>query len=355
MTPRLEHMRAPLISAGVFAVALLLVNAAAIPVRPPRSFVLELLFFVLPFAFACVWTFQWAPFVIGTVVTRNLSLVCAGLGVVAIIVYPYPPVWWVLFLAAIVSGALGIQSLARVLLQVVTLGFGYAALWLAQYVVASLVEHRVLDRFFMAGDLWVYRDVLGITTDYQGVFPLVRHPLLFAMVERSYFMLFGEIAAVALVCAGAGVRCGRRFCAVLFGGYAFSLLVFGVWPVVGPCIYVPESFDPAYAHTATATVMGYMAADFWRNSGPLTGYGYFVALPSMHVALAVFLHRVLFLHAPLLSAFFALPNVLIAASTFLLGYHYLADVPPGALLGFVMGSVYLRSAAAARPANGEPG
>jgi membrane-associated phospholipid phosphatase len=66
----------------------------------------------------------------------------------------------------------------------------------------------------------------------------------------------------------------------------------------------------------------------------LSGFGYFVALPSLHVAAATFIQRSV-RQAPWLYWTLLPVNGLLALSTVLLGYHYLLDLPSGVLLGLL--------------------
>jgi hypothetical protein len=81
--------------------------------------------------------------------------------------------------------------------------------------------------------------------------------------------------------------------------------------------------------------MRLMAEEFQhlQTGGKLTGMGYFVALPSLHVAVAV-LVQMTFRRTPLLFWTWLPITVLVILSTNLLGYHYLVDLPAGLLLGF---------------------
>ena len=71
----------------------------------------------------------------------------------------------------------------------------------------------------------------------------------------------------------------------------------------------------------------------------MTGFGYFVALPSLHVAMAVLLQFTIRQRSQIGAWVVAPINILLIASTFVLGYHYLADVPGG--VGLAMAAVWL--------------
>mgnify|MGYP002814273797 CR=1 FL=1 len=103
-----------------------------------------------------------------------------------------------------------------------------------------------------------------------------------------------------------------------------------LYPVLGPHIYYPESLDAARESVGLAEGMrlDYLAA---RAGGPLSGYGYFIAIPSLHVMLAMYCQAALFPYRALFNVFFPI-NVLVIASTFLLGYHYVLDIVPSIVI-----------------------
>ena len=66
----------------------------------------------------------------------------------------------------------------------------------------------------------------------------------------------------------------------LFLCYFVGLLVFVLFPAVGPCIYFPETFSSAYHNTATFKLMHGMYAEFeaLKHDGPFKGPGLLCSL-----------------------------------------------------------------------------
>src|SRR4030095_11167869 len=128
-----------------------------------------------------------------------------------------------------------------------------------------------------------------------------------------------------------------RWLMVLFGAYALGLAVFAFVPAVGPFAYQPDAFRPDFRKSFTFSVMTAVPGEYRQllNGGPLTGFGYFVAMPSLHVAVATLAQRAL-KPAPLLYWAFLPINILLMSSTFLLGYHYFLDLPAGFLVAAVL-------------------
>src|SRR5262249_1606838 len=109
--------------------------------------------------------------------------------------------------------------------------------------------------------------------------------------------------------------------------------IFLLFPTIGPTLADPNLFSKAYEYTQTYAIMRQMAAEYMalQGSGTLMGLGYFVALPSLHVAVAVLVQA--FLYRSRTHFWLFLPiNLLVAPATVALGYHYLLDVPAGVLL-----------------------
>jgi hypothetical protein len=212
----------------------------------------------------------------------------------------------------------------RILSAIVILTLGYATVWNLNTILAPLSVGRLRDPLLVSVDLWL----LG-TNDYRSVFPIVDHALGFALLERAYLFLFAQI--ICVVVWQSWIRPARNpgWLAVLFGAYAIGLLVFLVWPAVGPHIYIPESLGAEWHQTPTFEAMHRMATDYQNVvAGGRGGINYFIAFPSLHVAAAAIcqwgLRGAGFLFWAMLPI-----TVLVSASTFLLGYHYAVDIPAG--------------------------
>src|SRR5262249_11398211 len=150
---------------------------------------------------------------------------------------------------------------------------------------------------------------------------------------NAYVMLFVAIVSTTLVLVRTRAALAP-FLATFYGCYLVGLAAFLVYPVVGPCIYYPESFRADYEQTLTAGLMHGMATEYRAatSGGRLSGLGYFVGIPSLHVAVVIVLQG--FLRVSPVHFWVFLPvNVLCAASTVLLGYHYIVDAVGGATLG----------------------
>jgi hypothetical protein len=207
---------------------------------------------------------------------------------------------------------------------------GYAVLWNVNYLLARFVG-AVHDPVLRAIDEWIY-SWLVTSVSYREFFPLVHHDLLILVLNNAYMVLFPEVILVLLLVCQSGDRIRVfRFLKGLFTLYAIGVLCFIIYPAIGPCLYYPESLDPTQANVQLIQGMlhDYHAAA--GNGEPLIGYGYFIAIPSLHVMVALYLQRCL-ISFPGLYRVFLPVNLILIVSTVILGYHYILDALVAILL-----------------------
>lgn len=219
------------------------------------------------------------------------------------------------------------------LMGLLALGLCQAAVSYLNYVALVGATNRLHDPVLRALDVQMYRAVYGRAVEYTGIFPLVTSGIGFATFERAYRILFAEMAVVVFALVDDVDRL-RSYLLRMFGCYVSALGMFVAWPAVGPCLYYPESFRSGYEATTTALWMSSSYIEFAAirdHLQPITGFGYFVALPSLHTAMALLCQLSLRRSRILFWMFFPI-NALIIASTVVLGYHYALDVPAGIAL-----------------------
>jgi membrane-associated phospholipid phosphatase len=216
-------------------------------------------------------------------------------------------------------------------LLVITVGF--ATIWNLNYLALRAVSDCIDDSAMRQLDLALYPALDGPAAEYAALFPRVRSPFGFRVLENAYTMIFTEIVVVVFAIADRRDRLVRHLVA-MFGFYAVGVVVFLLYPVAGPFLYYPQSFAAGYQTSMTYVFMHSSFLEFSavrRLSPPLTGFGYFVGLPSLHAGLALLFQLTLW---PSRAVFWlVLPiNLLIVASTVLLGYHYVVDTLAGVLM-----------------------
>jgi len=267
-------------------------------------------------------------------------------GVVTLGLY-WPDRAWFLIPSAFVMLGMIVRCLAgphdgtvqcgRIISAVLMVGAIYVVVWNANYLALLAGRFRLHDPSVRALDQWLYGALLGRPIVYDGWFPLTHSPWLIVTLERGYAALFVEVA-VALFLLVPCDRPLRVFVARLSVCYALGLVVFVLWPVAGPHLVYPASISAKFTGTSTSAILRSSLADFSaiRLGGqPVSGFGYFVALPSLHVAMAVLLQLTIRQRSRVGGWVVAPMNGLMIVSTFALGYHYLVDVPAGMLLAWV--------------------
>jgi hypothetical protein len=241
-----------------------------------------------------------------------------------LVLYNVFPIWPIIALALLAPRAASIRQYQWRLLfdGMLTIILGYATLWNFNYLLARFIS-TVNDPVLRATDQWLYSWFLS-SVNYTDFFPIVDNDFLLLLLNNAYSVLFPEIMLVLfLVCQTGESRRVSRFLKGLFALYAVGVLCFLMYPAIGPCLYYPESLDPT--RTNFELIQG-MRHDYHAavNGEDLIGYGYFIAVPSLHVMAALYLQRCLIVFPRLYRVFLPV-NLTLIASTVVLGYHYLVD------------------------------
>ena len=167
----------------------------------------------------------------------------------------------------------------------------YVIVWNANYLALVASRSRLHDASIRTLDEALYSAIWGRQIVYEGWFPLVRTPWLVVIFERAYLSLFAEIA---LVLTGTGATHARS--SLVCSASRFLL-----------CVRTPRFRRMARRRAVYRLSLLYQRhlfrAQFTRDHGvfacrlfcdpfggqPVTGFGYFVGVPSLHVAMAVLL------------------------------------------------------------------
>lgn len=322
---------------GLYALTMASLYMRGIRVTPPWPFLVYVLLIVIPLAYVLTnvlfWVQErwnrgerWLP----------PLLVALGLGMVwlyQLVISGFLIILGLFFAILCIHFWRGRRDIfVPFLVGAPALVLGYATVWGLNYLLAHDTSDRIHDAGLLRMDLKAYGWLQGSPIEPEGMFPIVRNAVGFQMLENSYFYLFVVIFAVILIGSRKGHRIGA-YLTTIFVTYFLALCIFYIYPAVGPCIYMQETFDAAWHGTTTHDCMKSMHHEYFAllEGGPLSGFGYFVAVPSLHCALAVLL-LVMLRSSPAHFWFFLPINVLTFASTFLLGYHYLIDAPAAVLL-----------------------
>jgi len=340
-TPALAQARRAEQLLGV-SLALALLTAAAlvgVGVTPATGWpFMMLLVVVLPFAYALAR----GLFLVETLLRRRGLVPPVGVALGVAVTWccsPRNPVF--VFSCLLLLSLVGVDCrrdharLRYIAAGLGTLFGGFVTVTNLNYLLALLTFDRVHDPALRDLDLVIYRSVVpGLR--YEGLFPLTHSAVWFHLLENAYMMLFPEMVVVLVVLhltRGDVLGFFKRTLAC----YGLGLLVSLIYPAVSPCVYYPESFRAAYAGSVAFNLGRSLASDYvaLRHGLPLNGFGYFVAIPSLHVAMAVVLQASLAVSRMHFWTFLSV-NLLLVSSTVVLGQHYLIDVPAGLLLGLIV-------------------
>lgn len=291
----------------------------------PVAFAILIVVIGLPFAACLTWLAKREQ-TRGTVAWAW----CIALAMGILATWHHPLVWPLLALALTGLPATGLR-VSRwnvVLLAAVALFCGYGIVWNANYALERLLPVRRWDPEMRAFDLWLYRQWSGGEVDLTAAFPIAVHPWLLRAFDNAYTLLLSEVLVVTFLLTQ--TRSAARvagFLGRLWALYAIGIAIFAVFPVNGPSLYYPEQQDltrslPSTVALATGMLNDYQAV---RTGAALSGFGYFIAVPSLHVLVAIFLQHRLASYPVLFRAFLPI-NILVALSTVALGYHYVFDV-----------------------------
>ena len=174
----------------------------------------------------------------------------------------------------------------------------------------------------------------GISGIAHAIFSVAPRSLL-SFLDFAYFQMFLVVGAAFLISAYGSFRRGLQFAGTCLTAYYLALLVFYIWPTYGPYIFCVGHLEryPTYLTTYAfqeAGITGLRAIT--QGQSQTLGSGYYIAFPSLHIALPViamwFLRdwRVMF---RLLLAY----NLVICAAILILEWHYAVDLPGGIAVG----------------------
>ena len=282
----------------------------------------------VPWAFALMVPILLVPFAVIFFYYSKQQLhymLHMGTAVSILVMYNVILIWPIIALMLFLSRALAKIRFEWKLLAhgLLTTILGYAFLWNLNYLLARFVS-TLHDPVLRATDEWIYSWFLT-SVSYIEFFPLVHNSFLILVFNNAYMVLFPEVILVLLlVCQTGEANRVFLFLKGLFTLYGIGVLCFIVYPAIGPCLYYPGSLDPTRADLQMVQGMLHDYQASAVTGQPLMGYGYFIAVPSLHVMVAMYLQRCLFSFPGLYRVFLPV-NFMLILSTILLGYHYIVD------------------------------
>jgi hypothetical protein len=212
----------------------------------------------------------------------------------------------------------------------------------AAYMFAGLIvmgiynDIIVADRFPLSYDtflsqvdaiiLWG-RSVSSISHAMWTILP----PRFLTFLDFAYFQMFAVVGAGFLMSAYGSYRRGMQFVGACLTAYYLALLIFYVWPTYGPYVFCATHAArfPIYltAYNFQASGLRSLQAVSQRKMQYLAS-GYYIAFPSMHIALPV-IAMWLMRRWPKVFWLLAAYNVIVVVAVLILEWHYAIDLVGG--------------------------
>ncbi len=220
--------------------------------------------------------------------------------------------------------------------SMLVLVFMFGAIWNLNQAVGPFTLGRLKDAEMIAAELTLYRYIVGHPVSAEGLFPWHSPRWLFSIIETAYFLLFCELFVVIFVHARQRISAAGFF-ATSFAAYLIGLAVFCCYPIVGPICTDPRMFAQSYQDTNTYFLTVQQAGSYADilAQRPCRGFAYLVALPSLHVAMAMIMQRFL-AQSPIHFWAFLPVNILMSLATVYLGFHYFVDIVGGLVLAEIV-------------------
>jgi membrane-associated phospholipid phosphatase len=219
----------------------------------------------------------------------------------------------------------------------ICIGFGFCFISNLNYFALLKAIDRLQDISLYQLDLTIYSRLFGKTINYSGIFALTNSMLLYNIFQNAYSILFFTTFLIFFTVDFIKDSI-PNFLLSLLACYLIGIIIFLLYPTVGPFIMYPESFRVEYKSTLTYKTMQTILSGYYaikKQASSFSGIGYFVSFPSLHVAVALILQY--FIRNSLFHFWMLLPiSLAVILSTVYLGFHYIIDIPAGVILAFTV-------------------
>jgi len=152
-----------------------------------------------------------------------------------------------------------------------------------------------------------------------------------SFLDFAYFQMFAVVGAGFLMSAYGSYRRGMQFVGACLTAYYLALLIFFLWPSYGPYVFcgTHAARFPAYLTAYSFQVSGLRSLQaVAQRKMPYLASGYYIAFPSMHIALPV-ITMWLLRHWPRIFWLLAAYNVIVVSAILILEWHYAIDLIGG--------------------------
>ena len=209
--------------------------------------------------------------------------------------------------------------------------FGLVGMFCYNDLIASLKFIGVYDGFFLRVDsaLLGGHSVSEIAHSVAKYLPVQA----FTVAEFIYYGMFGQVGAALVLtamCFGRRVSC--RYIGTVLTAYAIALLLFYLWPTIGPfytCLTHPQPpvHLVSYDYQQNAILKAKLLATSYKYYNVI-GADYFIAFPCMHIAQPLIVLWFLRQWKRIVYAL-ALYDIILIPAILILEWHYFIDVIAG--------------------------
>ncbi len=255
-----------------------------------------------------------------------------------------------LALGELMDRSLGsLDTIAKVLRSVawpaVYLFFGLVAMFCYNDLIASMKFIGVYDAFFLKVDsiLMSGHSISGIAHSLAPRLPVQA----FGIAEFIYYGMFGQVGAgLVLTALCLGRRESFRYVGTVLTAYAIALVLFYLWPTIGPFYTCPFHSLPhvqlaTYDYQQNAVLKARLLTTSYKQFN-IIETDYFIAFPCMHIAQPLVVMWFLRRWKRITYALILYDAVLLPA-ILLLEWHYLVDLIGGILVaGAAIGLASIR-------------
>jgi hypothetical protein len=230
------------------------------------------------------------------------------------------------------------RPFGSIILPAIYLFGGLVLVFAYNDVIAAVKDISGYDWFFLKADSYLLHG--GTVSDLARKASSTLSPRTFDFAETMYYRMFDQVgAAIILISVWQGVKRGLQLVGTMLTAYYMALAIFYFWPSMGPfytCldhfVHFPhwlKTYDFQRTFIANAKVM---SSPYKSLSTVNTDY--FIAFPSLHIALPVIVlwfmrrwKRIVF--------FLVAYDIVLIPAILLLEWHYVIDLLGGIAVALI--------------------
>jgi PAP2 superfamily len=205
-------------------------------------------------------------------------------------------------------------------------------------VIAAVKDISGYDWFFLRADSYLLHG--GTISDLVRKASSTLSPRTFAFAETMYYRMFDQVgAAIILISLWQGAKRGLQLVGTMLTAYYMALVIFYFWPSMGPFYTCPDHFAHFPHWLKTYDFQRTFIANAKLMSSPYKSLSkvntdYFIAFPSLHVALPIIVLWFMRRWKRVVLCLVAYDIILIPA-ILLLEWHYVVDLLGGIAVALI--------------------